>query len=123
MIILLFSLFLLLKIQGGIASSLQSTFSLSLAVICVLNNTSYHFLSVAVQDQSDSCDNGYTSLASRGYGYFFNGSSFSIGRPQLCFMGEYVPVCTSISEDEATVICYSSEGKYGELNQGLFLPC
>ena len=88
-----------------------------------MNNTSYHSLSVVVQDASDSCAYGYTSLASHGYGYFFNGSSFSIGRPQLCSMNEYVPVCTSISEDEATVICYSSEGQYGELNQGLFLSC
>ena len=80
-----------------------------------MSNTSCHSLAVPVQDKSDSCDNGSASLASRGYGYFFNGSGFSIGRPQLCSMGEYVPVCTSISEDEATVICYSSEGQYGEL--------
>ena len=112
-----------MKIQEGVSSAPQSTISLSLAIICILNNTSYHFLSVTVQDRFDSCDNGSTSLASRGYGYFFNGSSFSIGRPQLCSMNEYVPVCTSISEDEATVICYSSERKYGELNEGLFLPC
>ena len=85
-----------------------------------MNNTSYHSLSVTVQDESDSCFNGSASLASRGYGYFFNGSGFSIGRPQLCSVNEYVPVCTSISEDEATVICYSSEGQYGELNQGFF---
>ena len=84
-----------------------------------MNNTSYHS---PVQDESDSCFNGSASLASRGYGYFFNGSGFSIGRPQLCSVNEYVPVCTSISEDEATVICYSSEGQYGELNQGLFFP-
>ena len=81
-----------------------------------MNNTSYHSLSVTVQDESDSCDNGSASLASRGYGYFFNGSSFSIGRPQLCSMGEYVPLCTYITEDEATMICYSSQGQYGELN-------
>ena len=73
------------------------------------------FFSVTIQDRFYSC-NGYTSLASRGHGHLFNGSSFSIGRPQLCSMGEYIPMCTSISEDEATVICYSSEGKYGELN-------
>ena len=75
----------------------------------------YHSLSVAVEDESDSRDNCSASLASRGYGHFFNGSSFSIGRPQLCSMNEYIPVCASISEDEATVICYSSEGQYGEL--------
>ena len=86
-----------------------------------MNNTSYRSLSVTVQDESDTCYNGSASLASRGYGYFFNGSSFSIGRPELCSVNEYVPLCTFITEDEATVICYSSQGQYGELNQGLFI--
>ena len=89
---------------------------MQLKLFSVLSKTSYHSLAFTVQVEDDSCDNGYTGLASRGNGHFFNGSHFSIGRPQLCSMNEYVPVCTSISEDEATVICYSSEGKYGELN-------
>ena len=44
-------------------------------------------------------------LSNGGEGYLNNGRSFSIGRPEICTDGDYVPVCGDIDSVEAITFC------------------
>ena len=67
-----------------------------------------------VREESDgpSCD--VPRLADSGYGTFFNGTSFNIGRPEICVNGSsYAPICDSLTQEEAVLICSDTYGRYG----------
>ena len=53
-------------------------------------------------------------LAERGYGAFFNGTSFYVGRPQACVNGSRAPICGSLNQEEAVLLCTNIQGYYGE---------
>ena len=54
-----------------------------------------------------TCYDGNTRLSNGGYGSLNNGRYFSIGRPEICTDGDYIPVCGDIDNDEAITLCGS----------------
>ena len=72
------------------------------------------FIHVVRDERSDEpfCDS--PRLADSGYGTFFNGTGFNIGRPEICVNGSsYAPICGSLKREEGVAICSSSYGRYG----------
>lgn len=56
------------------------------------------------------------SLANRGYGSFFNGTSFSVGQPEICINYTYYhPICGNVTQQEAILMCYAAEYDYGRI--------
>ena len=60
-------------------------------------------------------------LAERGYGTCFNGTSFFVGRPQACVNGSRAPICGSLSQEEAVLICINIQDYYGECSVNIEL--
>ena len=65
-----------------------------------------------------SCD--YPQLADRGYGAFFNGTYFTVGRPEICVNNSYLPICESVTQEEAIILCSVLEGEFGALPTPVF---
>ena len=62
-------------------------------------------------EEEPPCNN---ELAEQGYGRFFNGTSFYVGRPQACVDGSRAPICGSLSQEEAVLFCYNVQQYYGD---------
>lgn len=74
--------------------------------------------SVPNESEQPSC---YGSrLTDRGYGSFSNGTSFTIGRPEVCVNNSFVPVCESVTHEEAILVCNDAESRYGALTKPIF---
>ena len=55
-----------------------------------------------------TCYDGATRLSNGGQGYLNDGRSFSIGRPEICTDGDYIPVCGDIDDREIITFCGST---------------
>ena len=59
-------------------------------------------------DIDSVCSEGQVRLVNQGYGTFSNGSSVSVGRPEICINGSYAPVCqAALNEELLEYLCYN----------------
>ena len=53
-------------------------------------------------------------LVDSGSGYFSNNTFFRVGVAEICVNNSYIPVCGTLTQEEALLLCVDSEGRYGE---------
>ena len=70
-----------------------------------------------------ACSDGDTRLSNGGEGYLNTGRSFSIGRPEICTDGDYIPVCGYIDDVEAITFCASTSDRYGMFMHDIVYTC
>ncbi len=76
--------------------------------------------SVLLVPQQQSCSG--SRLTNGGSGRLSNGTSFVVGRPEVCADGmDYSPICGELTEQEAIIFCNDASGQFGEHNNTIDL--
>ena len=79
----------------------------------------YHFYSVPSPPKEPFCNEA--RLVDSGSGYFSNGTFFRVGLAEICVNNSDTPVCGTLTQEEAILLCVDSEGRYGRCMHAQFV--